>query len=140
MSEANKTVALQFMEAMSSIDVALAGSVVGADAVTVTKGTGRFTGTRGRDQMVGTIAAFEHMIPTGLRFTIGNVTAEGERVVVEARGDALTVDGAPYCNDYCFVFTIRDGKIRRVDEYFCTKLADEVLWPLAEKLGWGPQG
>jgi hypothetical protein len=28
------------------------------------------------------------------------------------------------------VFTLRDGKIKHVNEYFCTKLADEVLYPV----------
>lgn len=28
------------------------------------------------------------------------------------------------------VFTLRDGRIQHVNEYFCTLLADAVLYPL----------
>lgn len=135
MSEANKKVALQFMEAMSTNNPELADEVTGPDAVAVAKGTTKFAGTRSREMMVGGIELFKTMIPTGLRFKIGNVTAEGNRVVVEAEGNAITAEGKPYCNQYCFVFTVTDGKISHANEYFCTKLADEVLWPMAEKAG-----
>lgn len=69
-------------------------------------------------------------MPTGLSPTIQTVTAEGDRVAVEFEGNATLSNGASYCNQYCRVFTVRDGKIRQVNEYFCTKLADEVLYPL----------
>lgn len=135
MSEANKAVALQFMEAMSSNRPELADPVVAEDAIAVARNTSKFGGSRSRDMMVGGIELFKQMIPTGLRFTIGDVTAAGDRVAVEAVGDAVTAEGKPYCNQYCFVFTVKDGKIVHVNEYFCSKLADEVLWPMAEKAG-----
>jgi ketosteroid isomerase-like protein len=135
MSEANRAVALQFMEAMSTNNPELADAVTAPDAVAVARGTGKFAGTRSRDTMVGGIELFKQMIPTGLRFKIGAVTADAERVAVEAEGNAVTAEGTPYCNQYCFVFTIRDGKVAHINEYFCHKLADEVLWPLAEKTG-----
>jgi ketosteroid isomerase-like protein len=69
-----------------------------------------------------------------LRPSVGTVTAEGDRVVVEWEGDAKTSAGTPYCNQYCMVFTLRDGKIKQVNEYFCTILADNVLWPLVAKM------
>ena len=49
-------------------------------------------------------------------------------------GSAVTSDGQAYRNAYCKVFTFADGKIVELREYFCTKLADEVLWPLAETM------
>lgn len=133
MSEANKDVALRFMEAMGTSDPELAATCLAADAYTVTKGFGRFTGVRPAEAMIGMIEAFKKMVPTGLSFTIHTVTAEGERVVVEAEGNAVTAQGKPYCNQYCFVFTLADGKIKQLNEYFCTVLADEVLWPLVSR-------
>lgn len=138
MSEANKAVALQFMEAMGTNNPDLADAVVGPNAVAVARNTGKFAGTRSRDLMVGGIELFKQMIPTGLRFTIRDVTAEGNRVAVEAEGNAVTAEGKPYCNQYCFVFTVEHGKITHMNEYFCSKLADEVLWPMAEKAGGMP--
>lgn len=55
------------------------------------------------------------------------VLADGDHVVVLAKGDAETVDGGRYANDYCFVFRLRDGHIVEVREYMDTKLADAVL-------------
>ena len=135
MSDENRAVALKFMEAMGTNDPELADECVAEDGVAIAKGTTKFAGLRNRDMMIGGIELFKRMMPTGLRFTIGDVTAEGNRVVVEAEGNAVTAAGTPYCNQYCFVFTLKDGKIRKVHEYFCTKLADEVLWPIAEKAG-----
>ena len=33
------------------------------------------------------------------------------------------------------VFTMRNGRIKQVNEYFCNILADEVLWPLVAAMG-----
>jgi uncharacterized protein len=82
------------------------------------------------DVIVGTIAAFKELVPSGLSPTIHTVTAEGERVIVEFEGKATLVNGAQYNNQYCMVFTMRDGRIQHVNEYFCTLLADQVLYPL----------
>jgi uncharacterized protein len=53
--------------------------------------------------------------------------AEGDYVVVEARGDNVTKAGKPYNNEYCFVFRLADGKIKEVKEYADTALVDAVL-------------
>ena len=60
--------------------------------------------------------------------------AEGDWVVVEFEGNATTREGTPYNNQHCMVVTLADGRIKQVNEYFCTLLADEVLWPLVEKM------
>lgn len=135
MSEKNKQVVLTFIEAMSNSDPVAAAPCLAPDAFTVAKGFGKFAGIRRRDTMIGTLAAFKQLMPTGLRLTVLTVTAEGDRVVAECEGDAVTSEGKPYCNQYCFVFTLADGKIRQVNEYFCNILADEVLWPLIEAMG-----
>ena len=57
----------------------------------------------------------------------GLVLADGDHVVVLARGHADTVDGKVYANDYCFVFKLAGGRIVEVREYMDTKLADAVL-------------
>lgn len=132
MSEDNKTVALRFMEAMGTNDPELAAACLAPHACAVAKGYGKFAGRREAGVMVGMIAAFDQMVPGGLNFTIHSVTAEGERVIVEAEGNAVTSQGTPYRNHYCFVFTLAGGKIVQVNEYFCGIHADEVLWPLVE--------
>ena len=135
--EANKAVVLRFVEAMGTNDADAAAACLGPDAFTLAMGTSKFAGVRRYETIVGTLRAFRQLVPTGLRLSVKSVTGEGERVVVEAVGDAVTSDGKAYCNEYCFVFTVRDGLIRQSNEYFCTKLAEEVLWPLVESAGEG---
>ena len=53
--------------------------------------------------------------------------ADGDYVIVEARGDNVTKAGKPYNNEYCFMFRLSDGKIKEVKEYSDTALVDAVL-------------
>ena len=130
----NKAVVKTFIEAMGTSDGATAATCLSPDAYTLAKGFGKFAGVRRYDTIVGTIEAFKKLLPTGLCPEFKSFTAEGDRVVVEFEGNATTSDGKPYNNQYCMVFTLSDGKIIQVNEYFCTKTADEVLWPLVEAM------
>jgi len=134
MSELNKQVVLKFINAMGSSDSASAAECLAPDAFTLAKGFGKFAGVRRFETIVGTIGAFQTLLPTGLRPDVKNVVAEGDQVVVEFEGNSTTCDGQPYNNQYCMVFKLADGKIKQVNEYFCTMLADTVLWPLVEKM------
>lgn len=53
--------------------------------------------------------------------------ADGDYVVVEARGQNMTRAGLPYENSYCLVYRIVDGKMREVTEYLDTELVTAVL-------------
>jgi hypothetical protein len=53
--------------------------------------------------------------------------AEGDTVVVEARGENTTRAGVPYNNSYCMIYTVRDGKLHEVIEYMDTDLALTAL-------------
>jgi len=53
--------------------------------------------------------------------------AEGDVVVVEARGDNRTKSGVPYNNTYCFVFRVEHGRLKEVTEYMDTLLVNKVL-------------
>lgn len=47
-----------------------------------------------------------------------SITADGSRVFIEQRGNMVLPDGRPYRNKYVFRFSIRDGRISHVREYF----------------------
>lgn len=53
--------------------------------------------------------------------------AEGDRVVVQARADAVTKAGERYDQTYCFVCTVRDGQLTEVVEHCNTALVERVL-------------
>jgi ketosteroid isomerase-like protein len=130
MSEQNKKVAVDFIEAFSRGDVETTRACLGPDAVAIAKGFGQISGRRPREFILETTAAFNDVIPSGLRPSIKSVTADGDRVAVEFEGDATLANGERYCNQYCMVFTLKDGRISQVNEYFCTALADQKLGPL----------
>jgi uncharacterized protein len=53
--------------------------------------------------------------------------AEGDLVVVEARGNNNTRTGMPYNNSYCMIYTVRDGMLHEMVEYMDTDLAIRAL-------------
>jgi ketosteroid isomerase-like protein len=58
-----------------------------------------------------------------------NIVAEGNFVVVEARGCVSTKRGDRYDNKYCLVYELRDGRTVSVREYADSALVDRVLDP-----------
>jgi ketosteroid isomerase-like protein len=57
------------------------------------------------------------------------ILAEGDRVVVQARGYATTIRGEPYHQTYCYIFRVADGRITEVVEHCDTALVERVLVP-----------
>jgi ketosteroid isomerase-like protein len=55
------------------------------------------------------------------------VIAEGDVVVVEARGQVNTKSGRPYNQTYCYVFRLADGQVRELTEYLDTELVNQAL-------------
>jgi ketosteroid isomerase-like protein len=47
-----------------------------------------------------------------------SITGDGSRVFIEQRGNMVLADGRSYRNKYVFRFSIRDGRISHVREYF----------------------
>lgn len=135
MSESNKQLAVKFVEAMGRNDSAGLAECLSPDAVAIAMGTSNFAGKRNYAMMVGGVEQFKQILPEGLQFTIVSATGDGDRVAVEAQGNGMTASGEAYHNSYCFVITLKDGKITQVKEYFCGKLADAVLWPMVEGSG-----
>ena len=57
--------------------------------------------------------------------------AEGEYVVMQARGRATALSGKPYNNTYCIVCRIVDGKVKEMIDYVDTELITSALGALA---------
>jgi len=55
--------------------------------------------------------------------------AEGEYVVMQARGRATALSGKPYNNTYCIVCRIVDGKLKEMIDYVDTELITTALGP-----------
>ena len=88
---------------------------------------------KGRDaiqnDLMGHFRSFFAVRPRSLAF---NFIAEGDYVVVEARGDNVTKAGLRYDNQYCMVWRIENGKIKEIKEYCDSALVERVLGPFPE--------
>lgn len=62
-----------------------------------------------------------------MQFTLRNAVEEGDQVVLELSSHGVMDDGWVYANEYCFVISIRDGKIFDLREYLDTKHAQDMI-------------
>jgi len=77
--------------------------------------------------MTGLVAVLRTKLEGRMRVSAERLIAEGDHVVVQARGNNVTRGGVPYANSYCNIFTLRDGKIVELVEYMDSDLALRVL-------------
>ena len=63
----------------------------------------------------------------GIKFVIHDLTAEGDRVAVQAESFGDHVSGKHYSNQYHFFVRLRDGLITEFKEYMDTELVTEIL-------------
>jgi ketosteroid isomerase-like protein len=61
------------------------------------------------------------------RGTADLILADGDRVVVQARGYATTKRGERYDQTYLYVFRVADGRLTEVVEHCDTALVERVL-------------
>jgi hypothetical protein len=89
---------------------------------------------RGRDAIQnGLMGHFRSFFAERPRTVAFNFIAEGDYVVVEARGDNVTRAGLRYDNQYCMVWRIEQGKIKQIKEYCDSTLVERVLGPFPEE-------
>ena len=64
--------------------------------------------------------------PGGLQSEVRRVYGDGDTVLIEMTNRGKLFNGRAYENEYCFVFEIEAGKIRRVREYVDTHKVVEL--------------
>jgi uncharacterized protein len=92
-------------------------------------GTTKFSGTLTGKQAVihQRLTPIMALLDGPIRITAQHVMAEGDYVVVEGRGHAMTKAGKPYDNAYCFIFRLANGQIHELTEYLDTEVVTEVF-------------
>jgi len=123
----NTALARRFLDAVSRADI---DAIVGAYApggTCWTAGSMPISGTYGVDQVAAAARGVLTVFPAGLRFTIHALTAQGERVAIEAESYGKHVSGKIYNNKYHFLMRARGGKIVEWREYMDTMHANDVL-------------
>ena len=101
--------------------------------------TGQYSWSRtfeGRDAVVNDLHGHVRSVLAERARTVAfNFIAEGDFVVVEAKGDNVTKSGVRYDNDYCMVWRLQNGRIREIREYCDSVLTERALGPFpVEKL------
>lgn len=129
--QSNKTIAQQFLTALGKGDAATMATLIAPDVKAVCTGTSVLSCTRNHDEILGALMMLSQVTQNGIAFTVLSMTAEDDRVSVEAEGASTLVNGVPYNNQYHFLFYIRDGRVYLLKEYIDTKLADATLGALA---------
>jgi ketosteroid isomerase-like protein len=92
-------------------------------------GTTKFSGTfNGKGEVVEKLLTpLMSQLEGGLSVTVDAMVAEGDTVVVQARGRSTTKSGKPYNNSYCQVFRVEGGKVKTIAEYLDTELVTQAF-------------
>ena len=83
---------------------------------------------KGKEAIVAFLKAIGPAVPNGMQTEIRRVYGDADAVVVEQTNRAKTAKGRDYENEYCFVFELEAGKIRRIREYTDTAKAKAILF------------
>ena len=116
-----------FFEAMSESDTDAIVNAYHPEGRVETMGNTLISGSRGLDEIKSFAPSVLESFPNKLKFTIKNITAEDNRVAVEAESSGEHISGKHYNNQYHFLFELRDEKIYRLKEYMDTELVTDIL-------------
>jgi uncharacterized protein len=125
--EENKRIVLGFLENLSAGKGAEAMNALADSATWWVPGNFPLSGTKSKAQFAELAGSLGPKIDGPLTVTPTGITAEGDRVAVEAKSHAKMKNGKLYQNTYHFLFVVRNGKIQEAKEYLDTMHANEVL-------------
>ena len=125
----NKRIIAQAFDGLSRADPRAFLDAMADDFTWIIEGQSKFS-----RRYEGKAAVQDELVPalfanfaTDYRNFADEIIAEGDRVVVLARGEVKTVRGEDYNNSYCFVIRMRGGRMVELREYMDTALAERVL-------------
>lgn len=127
LEEDNKDLARRMVAALNSADVDFLEEYYAEDFEIWVAGSLPFSGTGDRASAIAGMPMVLSLFPAGLRFSIVAMTAEGDRVAIEATSAGTSVLGRDYEQRYHFLMRVRDGKIAEWKEYMDTEHARKVL-------------
>ena len=125
--EANKQLVLDFWAAFSESRFDDALAMVADDGTWWVAGSGDVGGDYTKQEFADLVKGIGANAPNGIRVTGSVLTAEGDRVAMEAESYGELADGKVYNNFYHILHKIRDGKLVNVKEYMDTQHVREVF-------------
>ncbi len=134
--ERNRHSALSYIESIGTQDFESIISLIREDATFWQ--VGKKLELAGAHDITETALLAEKAIskfPNGIKFNLITLTAEGNRVAIEAESEAVMANNKPYNNQYVFFFYFDDnGKITEFREYWDTLYAFETMFEGKTKL------
>ncbi|MEV0399924.1 nuclear transport factor 2 family protein [Actinoallomurus sp. NPDC050550] len=127
----SKAVVLDYMNALTDGDFAVLRDFFTPEATWTLAGDLPLSRTwTGPDEILGEFvpAMVSRLVPESLALEFTGVIAEGDQVLAEWNTRALSKSGGRYDQHCLAIFTVRDGKIAAVREYFDTLHAKNVVF------------
>jgi len=125
----NKALVERFWAAFSAGRLDEALGLLGEDCTWWVAGTTALSKTYDKGEFATLLAGIAPLAPKGITVTPVALTAEGDRVAVEATSYAEFTNGRVYRNEYHFLMEVRDGRIVRVREYLDTEHVTATFAP-----------
>ena len=122
--EQNRELVRRFFDCFSTNDVATALSFLSDDATWWIAGRPEqlpAAGSYSKEKIARLFQTMAGQLPGGLKMTIKDLIAEGDRVALEVESLGQLQNGRVYNQQYHFLITIRDEKIYAVREYLDTQ-------------------
>lgn len=122
----SKEIALSFLEHCFKFEIDEAVALLGGGATWWVLGNAekiRVSGERDAERIRRLLETVRRGFPQGIRMEIAGVTAEGERVAIEAVSAAPLGNGKSYNNRYHFLIEVRGGCVMKIREYMDTEHA-----------------
>lgn len=116
-----------FIDAMNRGDVAAIVDAYAEDGVLTTMGHTLISGTFDKATVAAAAGSIFEVFPQGIAFEVHRMTAQEDRVAVEASSRGMHISGREYRNRYHFLARLRDGKLIEWKEYCDTEAITEIL-------------
>jgi len=126
-SDESKQIAMEYIERFNAGDIAHAHELLDDDLVWWVAGDLPFSGDIRKPEFRKNNEMIVGLFKTFPKWIVDSAIAEGDKVAVIAHSAGDTIDGFEYRNKYHILFTVRDGKIIRADEYMDTKHCWDLL-------------
>lgn len=126
-TEDNKALVTKFWESFSAGNYDDALAMLTDDATWWVAGSTVLSATYTKPEFAKLLSEVTGSAPKGIAVTPKQLTAEGDRVSVEAESYAEISNGKTYKNIYHFMMVCRDGKLCAVREYLDTEHVTEVF-------------
>lgn len=127
LEQQNRKLVEDFFAALNRGDAKAIVDAYADDGHCHTMGNTLISGKFSKQQISQAAGSIFQVFPQGIRFTIHAMTAEGERVAVEASSEGQHVSGRLYTNQYHFLFRFREGKVVDFKEYMDTERVTDII-------------